>query len=1216
MSSHYISTAQKATAPQHCVVGNFVSESSPSLVVAFDTRLEVWVVQDGGLHRVCEQPLRGRVSVVKAFKPCGRPGTDLLLVLFDRLHVCVLGWDPETRSIVKVFASADGLRSDLALETEEGNLVLIPPSGRFAVFYVYQGQLRLARFDQHGNLEWGKPGGDRLEEPARIIDMCFLSAATSRQIVSAGMQGQGADCVAMAVLSEDHKHGRHVKVYKVDPDQAANEFVETSFACSDVEATAQMLIPVEAKFGGILLVGDVQISYVPPSGHQASTTVLISNLSSSRPDDALDMDDPPGEKPDSDATFMRSWCPVDAGRVLLGDFYGKVYMLQLRECGAGAVELRLEALGYTSITSCIGWLGEADLLYIGSGYGDSSVVRVLAEPNESATRLEVVDSFPCMGPIMDMCVVDTEGEGQGAVVSCSGGYRDGSIRILRNGIGISELAALPEVKGVRGMWSLRRERAQDCEEALVLSFTTETKALGMEGDELAEVPIAGLDSGVPTLFCGNVWDQGGADHWLQITQREARLVSPATRALAHQWAAPAGTTLTLGTASGYQVLVAGGTGLVYLEISGGRLQQAGAVTMEHEVACLSVPTSSMYDGCAAKHCVVGLWNVTVRLLALPSLSTLHTESLGGTALPRSVLLHPFCGKAHLICGLSDGAAVLAEVHGLDSGAPRTAGAKRLSLGTRPIQLRAFSILQAPPDAAAGVARVRLDAVFAVSDKPTVLYESRGKVVASSVNLKTVQQVCPFNVATLGEDNCLAYITDDALTLGSVDGIQSLHVRTVPLQEQPKNIIYHPKTGNYVLLSSQSCVVPTTHAAETAAAPVEDTGYVKLLANHTFELLATHTLDKSEQPLSVSAVNFAEDSSEYVAVGTCTVHTAEQEPQFGRLLIFRIKDDSLDLIISHECKGAVYALCPFKGKLLVGINSGVTLMRMQEAADGQKELSAECAQNGHICTLAIQSRGDFVVFGDLMRSVTVLLYKPVDTLFDVIAHDFNPFWLTALHLVSDDVYLAADHGYQLYMLHHNSGQASDDKRRRLEPCGLYYLGDFVNAFRQGSLVAVPPPPPAADLVPQHPRGYCNPQQYVGFVPGKSVLFGTIGGAVGAINQIPPGLFKVLDWMQRAVGQELECPSGIDWKTFRSYRFQPQGQGERAEPTKGFIDGDLVEQFPDLPAAKKAAVVEAVNRALAAEPQGDAEMDGGAGKKGPQSFTVETLGRIVDELSRMH
>ena len=51
------------------------------------------------------------------------------------------------------------------------------------------------------------------------------------------------------------------------------------------------------------------------------------------------------------------------------------------------------------------------------------------------------------------------------VVTCSGGGLDGSLRIVRNGIGVVE-QALVELPGIKGMWSLRKWVAAPCRAVL------------------------------------------------------------------------------------------------------------------------------------------------------------------------------------------------------------------------------------------------------------------------------------------------------------------------------------------------------------------------------------------------------------------------------------------------------------------------------------------------------------------------------------------------------------------------------------------------------------------------------------------------------------------------------------------------------------------------------------------------------------------------------
>ena len=58
-----------------------------------------------------------------------------------------------------------------------------------------------------------------------------------------------------------------------------------------------------------------------------------------------------------------------------------------------------------------------------------------------------------LGPISDFAVIDLERQGQGRVVTCSGAYHDGSLRVVSNGIGINEQVC---TQGVSLSWPLPR----------------------------------------------------------------------------------------------------------------------------------------------------------------------------------------------------------------------------------------------------------------------------------------------------------------------------------------------------------------------------------------------------------------------------------------------------------------------------------------------------------------------------------------------------------------------------------------------------------------------------------------------------------------------------------------------------------------------------------------------------------------------------------------
>ncbi|KAL2930575.1 DNA damage-binding protein 1a [Bienertia sinuspersici] len=95
---------------------------------------------------------------------------------------------------------------------------------------------------------------------------------------------------------------------------------------------------------------------------------------------------------------------------------------------------------------------------------------------------------------------------------------------------------------------------------------------------------------------------------------------------------------------------------------------------------------------------------------------------------------------------------------------------------------------------------------------------------------------------------------------------------------------------------------------------------------------------------------------------------------GRILVFVVEDGKLQLIAEKETKGAVYSLNAFNGKLLAAINQKIQLYKWMLRDDGTHELQSECGHHGHILALYVQTRGDFIVVGDLMKSISLLIYK--------------------------------------------------------------------------------------------------------------------------------------------------------------------------------------------------------------------------------------------------
>lgn len=1034
-------------------------------------------------------PIYGRIATLELFRPHGET-QDLLFIATERYKFCVLQWDAEASEVI---TRAMGDVSDrIGRPTDNGQIGIIDPDCRLIGLHLYDGLFKVIPFDNKGQLK--EAFNIRLEE-LQVLDIKFLYGCPKPTIV---------------VLYQDNKDARHVKTYEVSLKD--KDFIEGPWAQNNLDNGASLLIPVPPPLCGVLIIGEETIVYCSASAFKAIPI---------RP------------------SITRAYGRVDAdgSRYLLGDHNGLLHLLVITHEKEKVTGLKIELLGETSIASTISYLDNA-FVFIGSSYGDSQLVKLNLQPDPKGSYVEVLERYVNLGPIVDFCVVDLERQGQGQVVTCSGAYKDGSLRIVRNGIGINEQASV-ELQGIKGMWSLRSATDDPYDTFLVVSFISETRVLAMNlEDELEETEIEGFNSQVQTLFCHDaIYNQ-----LVQVTSNSVRLVSSISRDLKNEWFAPAGYSVNVATANATQVLLATGGGhLVYLEIGDGVLNEVKYAKLDYDISCLDINPigeNPNYSQIAA----VGMWtDISVRIYSLPDLNLITKEQLGGEIIPRSVLMCSFEGISYLLCALGDGH-LLNYVLSMSTG--ELTDRKKVSLGTQPITLRTFSSKDATH-------------VFAASDRPTVIYSSNKKLLYSNVNLKEVSHMCPFNVAAFPDS--LAIAKEGELTIGTIDEIQKLHIRSIPLGEHARRISHQEQTRTFAL-----CSVKYTQSN----ADDPEVHFVRLLDDQTFEFISTYPLDQFEYGCSILSCSFSDDSNVYYCVGTAYVMPEENEPTKGRILVFIVEDGKLQLIAEKETKGAVYSLNAFNGKLLAAINQKIQLYKWASREDGgSRELQTECGHHGHILALYVQTRGDFIVVGDLMKSISLLIFKHEEGAIEERARDYNANWMSAVEILDDDIYLGSENNFNLFTVRKNSEGATDEERSRLEVVGEYHLGEFVNRFRHGSLVMR------------------LPDSDVGQIP--TVIFGTVNGVIGVIASLPHDQYLFLEKLQTNLRKVIKGVGGLSHEQWRSFYNE-----KKTVEAKNFLDGDLIESFLDLSRIR----MEDISKAMA--------------------VPVEELMKRVEELTRLH
>lgn len=1113
MAHNYIVTASKSTAVIDSDTGNFTGPNDLNLVLAKASRIEVLTVIEDGLKPVCEIGIYGHVESLKLFRPAGS-NKDLLFFITSKYNVaileCVEGKQSETYEFI---TRKSGNIADLAcMPSEVRSIVIIDPQCRMIGLRLYSGLfkvLSLAKL-KTGELE---TFNIRMEETV-VSDITFLHGYSNPTI---------------AFTYKDMGGTSHLKTFEISVKE--KEFILGPWNKDNIASEASILIPVPQPYGGLVVVSLESIVYLNGSLVRVIAPPLIKH------------------------SPIQCYCQIDkeGSRYLLGDLAGRLFCLILEAQDyrlsdkIEVKDIRLEYLGEISIPQTINFLDNA-MVHIGSRFGDSQLIKLLVEPDENGSFIQVCETYTNLGPISDMCLVDLEKQGQGQLVTCSGHYKNGTLRIIRNGIGLNEKSSI-DLCNIRGVWSLKIGPGQVKDNYLFITFIVDSFLWFCEdnGDFINSTDPDGFDRTSRTILCSNV----GHQSIIQVTRRSIRLICSITKNLHDEWTLPASNEEDVSTGlykvchTNNSVICASGKKLYIFDILPGKLHLAREFELHAEVACLDL------NPIAPDHQLlsVGFWfDMNIILYSLPDFKELFRERLNSEIcmVPRSIITAKLEDNYYLLCALGDG-----SVHyfNLDPISGRLSNCKKVTLGTYETILRPFR------------SKSTTNHLFVCSDRPAVIYSTNNKLVFSNVNLKEVNYMCPLD--TNHYSDSLALVSDTDILFGTIDEIQKLHIRTIPLYESPSKIAHQSSTQTLGLLSFRhdiqdpTGIHPVRQSASTLArsrsyASSMSTGAAKppsmgldqrevethnllIIDQHTLEVLHAHQFMQSEHAMAILSTRLGESEEEYYVVGTTYVLDDEPEPKQGRFVVLKWTQDlKLEQVAELSIKGSPYSLCEFDNKFLAGVNASVNLVEL----NSRRDLHIECTHVNSIMALYLKRKGNNILMGDLMRSMSLISYKPLQAHFEEISRDYNPAWMTEVEILDDEHFLGAEQAKNIFVCHRKSKAVNEQDRQQMEAVGLFHLGDIVNVFRPGSLVVQHPSERSIDI-----KG--------------TTLFGTVGGVIGLIMTIDETLYNELDNIQNSICRVIKPVGCIDHKGWRAF------QGNRSsQHSIGFIDGDLVESFLDL------------------------------------------------------
>ncbi|KAK5580443.1 hypothetical protein RB653_000460 [Dictyostelium firmibasis] len=1107
----FVSTVQKPTSVTHSVTGNFTGPNDKNLIISKCTKIEIFLMDQDGLKPMFDVNIYGRISVLKLFSVAGSK-QDYLFISTESFKFCILAYDYEKKEIV---TKASGNAEDtIGRPTEAGQLGIIDPDGRIVALHLYEGLLKLITLDNstinnnNNNINTPNKGINnnspiqknannvRLEE-LQVLDMTFL---------------YGCKVPTIAVLFKDTKDEKHISTYEISAKDT--ELVVGPWSQSNVGVYSSLLVPV--PLGGVLVVADNGITYLNGKTTRSVSIPYTKFLAFDRVD-------------------------KDGSRFLFGDHFGRLSVLVLIHQQQKVMELKFEQLGRISIPSSISYL-DSGVVYVGSSSGDSQLIKLNTEKDSiTDSYISYLETFTNIGPIVDFCVVDAEKQGQAQIVTCSGTYRDGSLRIIRNGIGIAEQASI-ELEGIKGIFPIGSGSSNDSKDKyLITSFIECTKVLSFQGEEIEETEFQGLDSDCSTLYCGTV---DKLNLLIQITNVSINLIDSHTFQRVSQWNVENGRRINLVSTNQDQIVLSIDKSLLYFQINASNksIQLVKEIQLPHEISCIDISPFDSFMDSKSQLVSVGLWNdITLRIFKLPNLEEVWKEPLGGEILPRSILMISFDSIDYIFCSLGDGHLFKFQ---FDFSSFKLFDKRKLTLGTQPIILKKFKLKNTIN-------------IFAISDRPTVIYSHNKKLFYSVVNLKDVTNVTSFN--SDGFPNSMAIATTNSLTIGTIDEIQKLHIKTIPLtEEMGRRIVHLEEHSCYAVITVKNNEGITGGGAQDLFEEDEEVSFIRIYNDQTFELISSYKLGPYEMGWSLTQCKFAgDDVNTYLAVGTSI--NAPDKPTSGRVLLFSLssndqnvtinnnnnnnnKNNSLNnsgkLILLEELnfRSSVYFLLSFNGRLIAAVHKRLFSIRYSHSKEKNcKVISSESVHKGHTMILKLASRGHFILVGDMMKSVS-LLVEQSDGSLEQIARNPQPIWIRSIAMINDDYFIGAEASNNFVVVKKNNDSTNELERELLDSVGHYHIGESINFMRHGSLVRLP-----------------DSDQPI--IP--TILYASVNGSIGVIASISEDDFIFFSKLQKGLNQVVRGVGGFSHDTWRAF-----SNDHHTVDSKNFIDGDLIETFLDL------------------------------------------------------
>jgi len=633
-------------------------------------------------------------------------------------------------------------------------------------------------------------------------------------------------------------------------------------------------------------------------------------------------------------------------------------------------------------------------------------------------NLKLVDEWQNLSVVTDMLVGDLVGEQNPQIYLLSAAGRRSSLRVLKHGLSITEIANSPLPRVPNSVWTLKERNADEFDKYIILSFQKNTLIL-LIGEKVVEVKETPLEKNKATLLVSLLQD----DSIIQVFSSGIKHIKPDGRSV--EWQSESGK-ITNAVCNPKQLVVSvQGGELIYFELDseGGLVEKEKQSNIDSEVLCMTIGDIP-HERQRSKFLACGFTDNTVRLFSLDVDSCLYKlSSQSLPASPESVCLIEYDDPAStrssedaansqlfLHVGLVNGALFKTSVEQSTSSLTET---RTRVIGSTPVKLF----------------RLRIggrNTMIALSSRPWISYMHKDSYMMTPFIYKSLDFVWGFN-SSICQDGVVG-IKDKHLKIFKIENLGELFSQSLmPLKYIPRKILCHAESQNIIIMEGMHRAYSDSenlralsqlrekypdepHYSEDYKLVAPEgiwASCIRIVSPFSLTTSDLHELKNNETAISMSIINFDQFKDDtFLLVGTikdyvmmpksftsCYVHT------------FFLDENGKKLVLLHTTTmdGIPYSLAPHKGKMLAGIGY---MLRMYDI--GKKQLLKKCEyKHLYMGVNNIFTFGERIFVTDLSDSFHLLKHKQRENQFVEIADDVLPRWITSAAVLDYHTLVGAD-----------------------------------------------------------------------------------------------------------------------------------------------------------------------------------------------------------------